>query len=153
MLSDEAARAGLGVTLFERLHARHGAAASEMLTVQYRMNAAIMQWASDELYGGLLEAHESVAGHTVADLPRRDGGGGASGGGKSGGGSGKGGGGKGAKGAKSSGAKGGGAAGSAAAGGGGGGGGGSVADVPVLLLIDTAGCGFEEQQEEEGDSM
>ncbi len=24
--------------------------------------------------------------------------------------------------------------------------------VPVLLLVDTAGCGFEERQEEEGDS-
>lgn len=27
-----------------------------------------------------------------------------------------------------------------------------TADLPVLLLIDTAGCGCEEQQEEEGDS-
>ena len=25
-------------------------------------------------------------------------------------------------------------------------------DLPVLLLVDTAGCGFEERQEEEGDS-
>ena len=25
-------------------------------------------------------------------------------------------------------------------------------ELPVLLLIDTAGCGFEERQEEEGDS-
>jgi hypothetical protein len=35
----------------------------------------------------------------------------------------------------------------------GGGGGGDATDIPVLLLIDTAGCGFEEQKEEEGDSM
>ncbi|KAI8477001.1 MAG: P-loop containing nucleoside triphosphate hydrolase protein [Monoraphidium minutum] len=111
VLSDEAARAGLGVTLFERLQHAHGAAASEMLTMQYRMNRDIMQWASDELYQGLLEAHESVAEHTVADLPSEAGGG---------------------------------------SGGGGGGGGG---DVPVLLLIDTAGCGFEERKENEGDSI
>lgn len=41
---------GLGRTLFERLQALYGRQASSMLTVQYRMNAAIMQWASDELY-------------------------------------------------------------------------------------------------------
>jgi ATP-dependent RNA/DNA helicase IGHMBP2 len=35
---------------------------------------------------------------------------------------------------------------------GGGGGGDAAADIPVLLLIDTAGCGFEEQKEDEGDS-
>jgi hypothetical protein len=34
VLSDEAARLGLGVTLFERLQHRHGADASEILTVQ-----------------------------------------------------------------------------------------------------------------------
>jgi hypothetical protein len=34
VLSDEAAKAGLGVTLFERLQHAHGGAASEMLTVQ-----------------------------------------------------------------------------------------------------------------------
>jgi hypothetical protein len=34
VLSDEASRAGLGVTLFERLQHKYGAAASEMLTVQ-----------------------------------------------------------------------------------------------------------------------
>lgn len=50
VLSDEAARGGLGQTLFERLQARLGEAASVMLTVQYRMNAAIMDWSSQELY-------------------------------------------------------------------------------------------------------
>lgn len=52
---------------------------------------------------GLLEAHESVAGHTLADLPS--------------------------------------CSSSAAA-----------AEVPTLLLIDTAGCNFDEQQEQDGDS-
>lgn len=50
VLSDEAAKAGLANTLFERLQASLGAAASCMLTVQYRMNSAIMDWSSHELY-------------------------------------------------------------------------------------------------------
>jgi len=64
-----------------------------------------------------------VAGHTVADLP-----------------------------ARSSGSKGGKGSGNSSGGGAGGGGSGGAASIPVLLLIDTAGCGFEEQKEEEGDS-
>ena len=59
---------GLGRTLFERLQRLHGSAISQMLTVQYRMHADVMQWASDELYGGHLSAHSSVAGHTLQDL-------------------------------------------------------------------------------------
>lgn len=55
------------------------------------------------LLQGLLEAHESVAGHTLADLP---------------------------------------ACSSSAA----------AAELPTLLLIDTAGCDFDEQQEDDGDS-
>lgn len=54
-----------------------------------------------ELYGGRLAAHLSVAGHTLAGVT----------------------------GATP-----------------------SAAELPVLLLIDTAGCDMEEQQEEEGDS-
>ena len=46
-----------------------GACASEMLTVQYRMHAALMDWSSRELYAGRLEAHTSVAAHTLAGLP------------------------------------------------------------------------------------
>lgn len=42
---------------------------SEMLTMQYRMNAGIMDWSSRELYAGRLAAHESVAAHTLAGLP------------------------------------------------------------------------------------
>ena len=62
---------GLAETLFERLQALHGGAASEMLTVQYRMHADVMDWASAELYGGRLSAAASVGGHTLADLPAR----------------------------------------------------------------------------------
>ena len=60
---------GLQTTLFERLHAMHGDAASTLLTVQYRMHSDIMQWASDAMYAGRLTAHSSVAQHTLLDLP------------------------------------------------------------------------------------
>jgi hypothetical protein len=57
VLSDEAARKGLSVTLFERLQALWGnpqspgdTSASAMLVMQYRMNTAIMEWSSNELY-------------------------------------------------------------------------------------------------------
>eukprot|EP01025_Chloroclados_australasicus_P056243 TRINITY_DN6926_c0_g1_i3.p2 TRINITY_DN6926_c0_g1~~TRINITY_DN6926_c0_g1_i3.p2 ORF type:complete len:200 (+),score=26.32 TRINITY_DN6926_c0_g1_i3:295-894(+) len=36
-----------------------------MLRVQYRMNSGIMEWSSNEMYGGQLEAHESVADHAL----------------------------------------------------------------------------------------
>jgi hypothetical protein len=51
VMSEAAAKAGLSNTLFERLQGSLGPAASCMLTVQYRMNAAIMDWSSQELYG------------------------------------------------------------------------------------------------------
>jgi superfamily I DNA and/or RNA helicase len=51
VLSDAAARGGLANTLFQRLQHSMGGTASCMLTVQYRMNAAIMDWSSQELYG------------------------------------------------------------------------------------------------------
>lgn len=112
IISDKAARAGLSRTLFERLQAMYGDGVSEMLTVQYRMNAAIMQWSSDELYDGKLTAHSSVADHTLAGC----------------------------------------AAAAAADDGKGKGSLASASELPVLLLIDTAGCDMEERQEEEGDS-
>lgn len=60
-----AARAGLSLSLMERLAEAHGAAAVRTLTVQYRMHRAIMQWASEALYRGQLTAHPSVAGHLL----------------------------------------------------------------------------------------
>lgn len=68
IISTEAERKGLGVTLFERLHKKFGEKIATMLTTQYRMNEAIMQWSSDEFYKSKLEAHASVACHTLADL-------------------------------------------------------------------------------------
>ena len=60
---------GLGQTLFERLQGKFGRGVSAMLTMQYRMNAGIMQWPSHQLYEDLLTAHPSVASHTLQDLP------------------------------------------------------------------------------------
>jgi ATP-dependent RNA/DNA helicase IGHMBP2 len=67
--SREAEAGGLGVTLFQRLQARHGDAITRMLTIQYRMHERIMEWPSRELYEGRLEAHASVAAHLLRDLP------------------------------------------------------------------------------------
>uniref|UniRef100_A0A7R9YTI7 AAA+ ATPase domain-containing protein n=1 Tax=Chlamydomonas euryale TaxID=1486919 RepID=A0A7R9YTI7_9CHLO len=120
IISDIAARRGLARTLFERIQDLYGAGVSQMLNVQYRMNKAIMQWSSDELYDGHLTAHNSVAEHCLADLlteaPAA----------------------KSKKPAKVPSTN----TGSSV----------SKPFLPVLLLIDTTGCGFEEQQEEEGDS-
>ncbi len=57
--SNEAARAGLAVTLFEKGIVKHPSC-SRMLKVQYRMHEAIMRFPSDYFYQGELVAHESV---------------------------------------------------------------------------------------------
>ncbi|CAN0424137.1 unnamed protein product [Lampetra fluviatilis] len=69
IVSQSAAEGGLAVSLMERLVERLGSSAVRMLTVQYRMNAAIMDWASQHVYQGKLEAHPSVASHLLKDLP------------------------------------------------------------------------------------
>lgn len=57
--SNEAARAGLAVTLFEKGILKHPGQ-SKMLQVQYRMHEAIMRFSSDYFYQGKLVAHDSV---------------------------------------------------------------------------------------------
>ena len=69
VLSREAARRGLAISLMERLVGRFGADVSRLLSVQHRMHAAIMGFSNDEFYAGELVAHESVAGHRLCDLP------------------------------------------------------------------------------------
>jgi len=69
ILSAEAQAAGLGVSLFERLAALHGDAARVMLAEQHRMNARIMRFPSDALYGGALRAHPAVADHALDGEP------------------------------------------------------------------------------------
>jgi ATP-dependent RNA/DNA helicase IGHMBP2 len=68
LLSQEAAKAGLAVSLFERLLQDHGEGVKRMLREQYRMNVRIMEFPSHEMYGGELRAHPSVADRTLADV-------------------------------------------------------------------------------------
>ncbi|CAL8261735.1 unnamed protein product [Merluccius merluccius] len=67
--SQNAASKGLSVSLMERLIQKFGDSVVRMLTVQYRMHSAIMDWASREMYQGRLTAHSSVEGHLLKDLP------------------------------------------------------------------------------------
>ena len=99
VVCDAAERGGLGRTLFERAHEMHPQLA-RMLTVQYRMNGNIADWASGELYDNRLTAPTAVAARTLAGL----------------------------------------APGNAA-----------LAELPVVLLIDSAGCDMEEAEPQEGD--
>ncbi|XP_075568018.1 DNA-binding protein SMUBP-2 isoform X2 [Pelecanus crispus] len=69
IISHKAAAKGLSLSLMERLIERYGEKIVKMLTVQYRMHRAIMQWASSEMYSGRLSAHPSVAQHLLKDLP------------------------------------------------------------------------------------
>ncbi len=69
VLSNEAQRAGYGVSLFERLAELNTAKLLRRLDTQYRMHAAIMDFSSLEFYDAELAAHESVAGHRLRDLP------------------------------------------------------------------------------------
>jgi len=67
VLSDQAARGGYGVSLFERL-AEHDASLVRRLDVQYRMHPAIMEFSSLEFYDGTLKADASVSGRLLAEL-------------------------------------------------------------------------------------
>jgi predicted DNA helicase len=69
VVSAEAAREGFAVSLMERLIRERGPDISRRLTVQYRMNRAIMDFSSEEFYDGALEAHASVAEHLLCELP------------------------------------------------------------------------------------
>ncbi|XP_061577733.1 DNA-binding protein SMUBP-2 [Cololabis saira] len=66
--SQTAASKGLSLSLMERLIQMYGDSVVRMLTVQYRMNSAIMDWASKEMYQGRLTAHRSVESHLLKDL-------------------------------------------------------------------------------------
>ena len=69
VVSQEAAAQGLGISLFERLIDLYGPETACLLTVQYRMHEAIMDFSSFEFYDAQLEAHPSVRQHLLADLP------------------------------------------------------------------------------------
>ncbi|XP_067902110.1 DNA-binding protein SMUBP-2 isoform X2 [Heterodontus francisci] len=69
IISHKAAANGLSLSLMERLIQRFGEQVVRMLTVQYRMHDAIMQWASKQMYHGRLTAYKMVAEHLLKDLP------------------------------------------------------------------------------------
>lgn len=64
-LFHSAASKGLSVSLMERLIKKYGDSVVRMLTTQYRMNSAIMKWASEQMYDGKLIAHQSVEKHLL----------------------------------------------------------------------------------------
>jgi superfamily I DNA and/or RNA helicase len=68
ILSNEAARGGLGVSLFERLAEQLGGEVMRRLDRQYRMHRSIMSFSSREFYQGTLEADRSVENHLLADI-------------------------------------------------------------------------------------
>lgn len=63
--SPEAERKGLAETLLEKRVNRTDQ--HVLLRTQYRMNAAIMAFSNQKFYDGKLEAHPSVADHTIGD--------------------------------------------------------------------------------------
>ncbi|CAF0704160.1 unnamed protein product [Brachionus calyciflorus] len=69
IMSKEAAKKGLDLTLMKRLIDTYGDDCTKMLTIQYRMNKLINNWISDRLYESKLVAHQSVAEHLLSDLP------------------------------------------------------------------------------------
>ncbi|MFM7539108.1 MAG: AAA domain-containing protein [Planctomycetota bacterium] len=74
VVSDRAARAGLGVSLLERLLAAGSAIPSVMLDTQYRMNSELAAFPSADSYGGKLltfpgNASIRLAGSAWADPP------------------------------------------------------------------------------------
>jgi len=69
VLSAAAQAGGLGVSLFERLVPLLGPAAKVTLAEQHRMNARIMAFPSEALYGGALRAHPAAAGRAIDEAP------------------------------------------------------------------------------------
>jgi len=69
VISREAVQEGFGLSLLERLASHYGPAVTRRLDVQYRMHEAIMTFSSDQFYEGSLQAHASVRGHVLCELP------------------------------------------------------------------------------------
>lgn len=69
ILSIEAARQGLSLSLMERLMSQYGEAVFRQLAVQYRMHHQIMGFSSAEFYGNSLVADSAVSHHLLTDLP------------------------------------------------------------------------------------
>ena len=69
VVSTEAAEGGLCVTLMDRLSEAYGGALTVRLCEQYRMHAAISEWASRATYSGELRPAPGVATWLLADEP------------------------------------------------------------------------------------
>jgi superfamily I DNA and/or RNA helicase len=69
IISPEAARDGLSVSLMERLIRDLGPGISRRLATQYRMHQAIMEFSSAEFYDAALVADRTVRDHLLRDLP------------------------------------------------------------------------------------
>lgn len=68
VLSKQAAKDGLEVSLLERLVGVYGDRVTRRLNVQYRMHDQIMNFSSEQFYDGTLQSHGSVSGHVLTDL-------------------------------------------------------------------------------------
>ncbi len=69
IVSKQAAREGLAVSLMERLLKDLGSGISRRLTTQYRMHEAIMGFSSEAFYESSLVADQSVRSHLLSDIP------------------------------------------------------------------------------------
>lgn len=69
IVSQAAAKGGLALSLMERIVENRTANICSLLTTQYRMHSAIMNFSSSEFYDSSLVADEGVAGHLLRDLP------------------------------------------------------------------------------------
>lgn len=72
VLSKQAAKEGLDVSLLERLVGIYGDRITRRLTVQYRMHDQIMKFSSSQFYDDSLLAHDSVKEHLLSDLDHID---------------------------------------------------------------------------------
>jgi predicted DNA helicase len=68
VISLDAEKKGLGVSLFERLLGDWGDEAKRMLKEQHRMHETIMRFPSDATYGGQLRAHPAVQERSLKDV-------------------------------------------------------------------------------------
>lgn len=68
VLSKQAAKEGLEVSLLERLVGLYGDRITRRLNVQYRMHDQIMNFSSRQFYDGMLQSHDSVSCHLLSDL-------------------------------------------------------------------------------------
>jgi len=72
VLSRQAAKEGLEVSLLERLAGLYGDRVTRRLNVQYRMHDRIMNFSSEQFYDSSLLAHDSVSQHLLSDLHHVD---------------------------------------------------------------------------------